>query len=86
MLVDQLGHPIEAGMTILTNGYYSSGNHMITKVVRVTKKAVIIHVNKYDWQKQTEIPNHTLRRDPCQVFVIEKQLAYNQETFPEYSL
>ena len=86
MLVDLLGHPIEKGMTVLTNGYYSAGNHIITKVIRVTKKAVIIQVQKYDWQNQLMVEKHELRRHPSTVFVIEKQIKYNQETFPEYQV
>ena len=86
MLVDFLGHPIEAGMTVLTNGYYSSGNHMVTKVVKVTKKAVIIHVEKYDWKERATIVGHPIRRNPSQIIVIDQQLKYNKKTFPEYQL
>lgn len=86
MLVDFLGHPIQVGMTVLTNGYYSAGNHMVTKVVKVTKKAVIIHVEKYDWKERTTIVGHPIRRNPSQIIVIEQQLKYNKKTFPEYQL
>lgn len=85
MLVDPIGHPIEAGMTVLTHAYASTYSTP-TRVARVTKKAIIVYVKKYNYDMKAYVEDHEVRRRPDQVFVIDKQLTYNKNTYPEYTL
>lgn len=90
MHTDILGHPIEPGVTVLTNRYQSSSMGEITTVDRITKKAVIVTINAtwYSWDSVTrKYTRHsgrkTIRKRPGQVIVIDKQLKHNQKEYPE---
>lgn len=92
-MIDVLGHPIEVGMTVLTNYYSSASMGVITTVDKITKKAVYVTFNCvwYSWDKQqkTYVRNSGLkqiRRRPDQIIVIDKQLNYNRTTYPENML
>lgn len=85
-MIDVLGHPIEAGMTVLTNGYYSASMEVITTIDRVTEKSVFVTVyaSWYDWKTRTRCKGYkSVRRRPNKVIVINKQLNYNKKTYPE---
>lgn len=89
-MIDILGHPIEAGMTVLTNKYYSATMGEITTVDRVTKKAVIVTIQAYDWYYDevlkrgiTKPYRKQIRKRPDQIIVIDKQLDHNQTNYPE---
>jgi hypothetical protein len=89
MLVDLLGHPIEAGMKVLTSSYAASGDFIVTEVVRVTKKVVIISIPRRIYSnslKKMEWVNHELRRHSSKVFFVDNQLKHNKNKYPEYSL
>lgn len=93
MLLDILGHPIEEGMTVLTNAHYSPAMTELSVVDKVTAKAVYVTVYAYGgyWDSNTNkhvstAGNKQMRRRPDQVIVIDKQLSYNQETYPEYQI
>jgi hypothetical protein len=86
MHIDKLGHPIEVGMLVLTNDYYDLTMSLLTTVKKITPRAIIIHVNKYDHSTSSIIKNHPMRRHPNQVIVVEQQLNYNKKEFPEYSI
>lgn len=89
-MIDILGHPIEAGMTVLTNKYYTATMGEITTVDRVTPKAVIVTVNYWGgyWDKEQKKYIHTtgrkqIRKRPDQILVIDKQLDFNHKEYPE---
>ena len=89
-MIDILGHPIGAGMTVLTNKYYSSSMGEITTVDRVTKKAVIVTIHAYDWYYDEVLKRgittpykKQIRKRPDQIIVIDKQLNHNQKNYPE---
>jgi allantoicase len=88
-MIDILGHPITVGATVLTNGYYTACMNTITTVEKITKKAVYAKVDAvwYDWEtKQRHRTKKLMRRRPDQFIVIDKQLKYNQKTYPENML
>lgn len=88
---DILGHPITEGCLVVTNGYWSTGFSITTKVAKVTKTKVLLDVPGYDFVKDQNSPYgwkridtiKRVRRDPSRVLVIDKQLKYNRKTFPE---
>jgi hypothetical protein len=47
MLLDILGHPIEEGMTVLTNAHNSPAMTELSVVEKVTGKAVYVTVYAY---------------------------------------
>jgi len=92
-MLDVLGHPIQAGMTVLTNHYYSPSMGAITTVDKVTKKAVYvtIHCHWGYWDKVNKAyvrqnGKKQMRRRPDQVIVIDKQLNHNRKKYPENML
>lgn len=84
-MIDRLGHPIEVGVTVLTNGYYTSSMEVITTVKRITPKAIIVDVVLPAWVQRYNggITTKEMRKQPHQILVIEQQLAYNQREYPE---
>lgn len=89
MLIDVLGHPIEAGMTVLTNGYDGSTMDQLVKIDKVTKKAVYVTltVRWYNWREKVWYTGQrSIRRRPNNVLVIDKQLKYNRKMYPEYMI
>lgn len=89
MLIDVLGHPIEAGMTVLTNGYYGLTMDQLVKVDKVTKKAVYVTLTAswYNWSEKVWCTEQkSIRRHPNKVLVIDKQLKYNRKMYPEYMI
>lgn len=92
-MIDILGHPIEAGMTVLTNKYFTATMGEITTVDRVTPKAVIVTVNATwgYWDKENKKyirmnGRKTIRKRPDQILVIDKQLNFNRSQYPENML
>lgn len=92
-MIDILGHPIEAGMTVLTNKYYTATMGEITTVDRVTEKAVIVTVNAAGtyWDKENKkyirfSGRKQIRKRPDQILVIDKQLDFNRSEYPENQL
>ena len=92
-MIDILGHPIEPGLTVLTNKYYSASLGQVTTVDRVTKTAVIVKIKAlwYTWDPKTSknIRHEgfkTIRKRPHQILVIDKQLNFNRKEYPENML
>lgn len=86
MLIDVLGHPIRKGDKVLTGNHYSTGMDIVAQVDKVTKKAVYVtlEATKWDYDMRKKYVEHTsVRRQPYQVVVIDKQLAYNKKHYPE---
>lgn len=82
MHIDVLGHPIEPGMTVLTACYWSSSFTVFTKVVKVTKKFIVLEVPHY-WK---HLENTTVYRKPYQMIVVNQQQKYNKKVYPEHQL
>lgn len=85
-MIDVLGHPIRKGDTVLTGYYCSPGMDITAKVDKVTKKAVYVNlkIGTYDYStRKTEYKTRSIRRQPYQVVVVDKQLAHNKKNFPE---
>jgi hypothetical protein len=92
IMLDVLGHPVTAGDMVLTGGYGTAGMQLVTKVKKVTPKAVYVNVSvsTYSWSNHNW-SNHTVktaeklvRRRYDQVVVVDKQLAHNKKVYPEY--
>lgn len=90
-MIDALGHPITAGCTVITSAYCSPLMSKIVTVKRVTKTKVILNMAKHRWVKNPKTNKWKreefigeLRRNPYQVLVVDKQLAYNRKAYPEY--
>ena len=90
MLIDALGHPIRVGDTVFTHSHGSTSYRLITKVTKVTEKAVYVNVKKYarvynEIKKQYEYMfiEAPVRRRPDQFLVVNEQLKYNQKKYPE---
>jgi len=85
-MIDVLGHPIEVGATVLTNGHYTASMNTVSKVEKVTAKAVYtnIYATWYDYKTgELRTGQKLMRRRPNQFIVIDKQLDYNQKNYPE---
>lgn len=90
MHIDILGHPIGKGMTVLTNGYGSASMTEISKVDRVTAKAIyVVVVNAWCYDAKSnsyvEAPK-AMRKRADQVIVVSRQLEYNKKHYPEHML
>jgi len=89
MHIDILGHPIEKGMTVLTNSYCSASMTDISKVDRVTAKAIYVTVNAWSYDAKSnlyvEAPK-AMRKRADQVIVVSRQLEYNKKHYPEHML
>ena len=89
MLIDVLGHPIEAGMTVLTTAHYGSTMDQLVKIDKVTKKSVYVTLTAswYNWREKVWCTEQrSIRRRPNKVLVIDKQLKYNRKMYPEYMI
>lgn len=90
-MIDVLGHPITPGAQVLTGAYGSGGMDKVATVLSVAKKSLVVEVEKRTWNYNyttktwdcTTKPAGRVRRRPHQVVVIDKQLAFNQEEYPE---
>jgi hypothetical protein len=90
MPIDALGHPINVGDTVFTHEYGGPSYRLITKVTKVTKKAVYVNVKRFEREynenkKQYEYvcKDVSVRRRPDQFLVVNEQLKYNQKKYPE---
>lgn len=85
-MLDILGYPLTKGVTVLTTGYSSSSLNTIATVEKVNKKSVSVIIKASFWDfvaKEMVTEYKKMRRDSFQVVVINHQLAYIQEHFPE---
>ena len=89
-MLDILGCPITVGCTILTTGYLSSAFDTIMVVEKVNKKSVnvVLKACRYGYNETTrkyepKVEYKTMRRTSKQIVVIDQQIAYIQEHFPE---
>ena len=83
---DVLGHPIKKGCTVLTNYYSSPEMGVITTIEDVFKKtaAVTIPVRVWDYKNKTsKVEYKRLRKEPHQLIVVDQQLEYNKQNYPE---
>ena len=85
-MIDSLGHPITAGCTVITPGYWSPTISEVVKVKKVT--ATYVHIEMDGIAYSREAGGYTtqtkqLRRKAHQVLVIDKQLKYNRKAYPE---
>lgn len=83
---DVLGHPIEKGCTVLTNYYNSPEMCIITTVKSVFNKtaAVIVPVTTWNYKNKTSKVEHKrILREPHQLIVVDQQLEYNRQNYPE---
>lgn len=88
-MVDSLGHPITAGCTVLTSGYWNTVMDVVIIVKKVTPCYVHVEMecNVWNYETRKAVPQmKTLRRRPHQVLVIDKQLKYNRKAYPEHQL
>lgn len=89
VLVDMLGHPILKGSTVLTNGYQSTALDTIVKIEKVNKKTAVVSIPMptYDYLRMELVyKNKRMLKQAYQLIVIDAQLAYNAEQYPEYLL
>ena len=85
-MLDQIGCPLTKGATVLTTGYGSSSLNTIATVEKVNKKSVsvVIKASWWDYEKKKVVTEYKkMRRQDNQVVVIDQQLAYIEEHFPE---
>ncbi len=80
MHIDALGHPIKVGSIVLTTPHWNPTFSVTTKVIKITKKSIVVELPSNTYVDKRLIK---IRRKPHQVIVIDKQLKYNQKTFPE---
>jgi hypothetical protein len=90
IMLDVLGHPVNAGDVVLTGHYGTVGVHQITRILRTTPKAVYVNVDAQEFIYMKEFPygksvnvQKTVRRRYDQVVVVGKQLAHNKKKYPE---
>jgi hypothetical protein len=90
MLKDQLGHPLEVGLTVLAAGYYQPNLNTITTVEKVTKTAIYVQLDCRQWERKEAGDGYLLiaktksmRRRPDQVIVVQQQLKHNRKHYPE---
>lgn len=88
-LVDALGHPILKGSTVLTTGYCSSALDTIACIEKVNRKSAAVTINVKRWDSNTKQvvtePKRILKK-AYQLYVIDAQLEYNAEHYPEFVL
>jgi formylmethanofuran dehydrogenase subunit E len=85
-MLDILGCPINIDDMVLTTGYCSSSLNVVAIVEKVNKKSITVTVKAdyWDWDEKKRIHyNKHIRRKRDQVVVINQQLKYIQEHFPE---
>ena len=87
-MLDVIGCPINVGDTVLVSGYCASSMDTIAIVQKVNRKTVLVTLRAHTWDyvngkyKKTEYDT-PMRRKQNQLIVINHQLAYIQEHFPE---
>ena len=87
-MLDIIGCPINVGDTVLVSGYSTSAMDTIAVVQKVNRKTVLVTLKAYNWDcvngkyHRTEC-NKPMRRAQNQLVVINKQIEYIQEHFPE---
>ena len=77
---DILGHPLEVGTRVLTPPYYGVNFEIVTTIRKVTKKAVYLSFEVYDYDRERKgyaIREHLVRRRPNQMIAVDAQLKYN---------
>lgn len=80
---DILKRPVQVGDTVLTKGYYNAVLDAITTVKKITKHGIVIDLEVWDYPSQSYKPK-AMKRDRNSFIIINEQLAYNKETFPEF--
>lgn len=90
-MIDMLGHPLKKGQTVLTKAFYSPAMDTIATVLKVNKKTIVVELKKRVWDFSSNNPtisevNQEMKRTADSVLVIDQQLEYNQNTFPEYTI
>lgn len=87
MLTDILKRPVKVGDTVLTTGYYSTTMNEIAEVKKVTKDYIHtdIKISSYNYQTgNRDISYKRMKRNSYQFVIINEQLQFNHENFPEY--
>lgn len=93
MLLDMLNRPIAVGDTVLVKDYCSTSYVMATidKIARVN--VYVTFSNKYQWIWNAETQRYAsykgdkrMARNPTEVIVVNEQLAYNKNTWPELGI
>ena len=95
MLQDLLGRPIKKGDTVLVKSYGSCINDQIAIVDKVAPKNIYVYVHAYRWERVSHnqwkrvidtVSTTRMPRNPKECLVINEQIAYNKEIYPEYFL
>lgn len=89
VLVDVLGRPIFKGSTVLTNSPGSSYLDTLAIVEKVNKKSAAVTLNATRWDHAAKDIITTLVRKlkPSYLLVVvDAQLDYNAEHYPEYMI
>ena len=87
MLTDIFKRPVKVGDTVLTTGYYSAVLNEIAEVKKITKDHihVDIAISSYNYQTgHRDISHKRMKRDRYQFVIINEQLQFNHDNFPEY--
>ena len=96
MLLDMLNRPLKVGDTVLVKDYGTT-NYTQATVDKVARKNIYVKLGYTEWTtipdssvywgyrwKSTFIPNgKRMPRNPKEVIVINEQLSYNKENWPE---
>jgi hypothetical protein len=88
---DALGRQFRLGDTILARGYGSTTMSTITTVDSITKTRIrcAINARRYVWDSSVDKyvvhteADKSMYRHPKECVIINEQLAYNHETYPE---
>ena len=93
MITDILGRIPQVGDTILTKGYGSSEMSQQATVLKVNDKTIGVEVYRTRWKldssgkwvryKDTSRPPKKLRRANQDFIIINEQLTYNMQQWPE---
>ena len=94
MLQDILGRPIQKGDTVLVKGYGSPCNDTIAIVDKVAKVNVYVYVpdrwasyyNKRYPKNEQRPESKRMARRPSECIIINEQIAYNNDTWPELQI
>ena len=93
---DAIGRPIQLNDTVLVKGYDRSNMDTIAKITKITKKAVHVEVpasyyirtedstSAWGWRYERRTDEAKLmKRSSSDFIVINEQLKYNRDTWPE---
>lgn len=96
---DALKRPCKVGDTVLTKGYGSCNMDQIATIVKMTPKFVFIDISATYYKRIEDSTSRwgyryervmgetkRMKRDSSSFLVINEQLAYNHETYPELYL